>query len=121
MPLLLPKVTALLVAVPLLTLLADIAAVVGSALVADAMLHVTWADFFKRFAAALDPLSLGIGVLKGALFGGIIALIGCFQGLQVSQRVDEVGQRTTRAVVLSVFWVIVVDAVISVYMSMHYV
>jgi phospholipid/cholesterol/gamma-HCH transport system permease protein len=60
---------------------------------------------------------LGIGLIKAPVFGGIIALAGCFQGMQVESNSEEVGIRTTNAVVQPIFLVIILDAVFAIFFS----
>ncbi|MBA3612097.1 MAG: MlaE family lipid ABC transporter permease subunit [Nitrospirales bacterium] len=115
--LVLPRVFALVIAVPLLTVYADILGVIGGALVASSQLNVSGVEFVGRFeeSVALRHFFLGMG--KAPCFAVIIAMVGCYQGFQIRGNVDDVGKRTTIGVVQSIFLVIVFDAVCSIVFS----
>jgi phospholipid/cholesterol/gamma-HCH transport system permease protein len=115
--LVLPKLLALLVTVPLLTVFADILGVAGGMVMAQAQLGVGHADFLERFVNAISPTSYLVGIGKAPVFAIIIALVGCFQGLRTRGGADSVGRQTTRSVVQAIFLVIVADAVFSVMFS----
>ncbi len=115
--LVLPKVAALMVALPLLTVYADVLGVVGGMMVARSELGVSATDFLDRFVRAMRISDYLVGLGKAPVFAAIIAVIGCYQGFQVSGDAESVGRRTTVSVVQSVFTVIVVDAVFSVIFS----
>lgn len=110
--LVLPKVVALLVALPLLTLFADVLSVMGGMLVARTLLDIGFVDFVERIPAVLSWRSLLVGVGKAPIFAVIIALVGCYQGFQVRGGADSVGRQTTVSVVQSIFLVIIVDAIL---------
>ncbi|MCB8748430.1 ABC transporter permease [Rhodoferax sp. U2-2l] len=116
--LVLPKLIALVIALPLLTVFADVAGVFGGMLMAQAQLGVGFAEFLDRFAQAVSVTSYLVGLGKAPVFAAIIALVGCFQGFQTRGGADSVGQHTTRAVVQAIFWVIVADALFSVAFSL---
>ncbi|HTT72337.1 MAG TPA: ABC transporter permease [Anaeromyxobacteraceae bacterium] len=115
--LVLPKVLALMVALPLLTVYADAVGVLGGMVMAQVELSVGWSAFLDRFAKAIQLSDYLVGVGKAPVFAGIIGVIGCFQGLQASGDAESVGRRTTVSVVQSVFLVIVADALFSVAFS----
>lgn len=115
--LVLPKMLALLVALPLLTIYADILGVLGGMIVAQTQLNVSFADFLDRFEDAIKMSSFLVGLGKAPVFAAIIALVGCFQGFRVSGSADSVGRQTTVSVVQSIFLVIVFDALFSVILS----
>ncbi len=115
--LVLPKLLALLITVPLLTVFADILGVAGGMVMAQAQLGVTYADFLGRFVNAISVQHYLVGVGKAPVFAAIIALVGCFQGLRTRGGADSVGRQTTRSVVQAIFLVIVADAVFSVMFS----
>lgn len=115
--LVLPKVLALLVALPLLTVFADVLGVFGGMLMARAQLGVGFGDFLERFVKAVSVTAYLIGVGKAPVFAAIIAVVGCFQGFRTHGGADSVGRQTTRAVVQSIFLVIVADALFSVAFS----
>ena len=115
--LVLPKIVALLVALPLLTVYADILGVMGGMVMASFDLGVSYTDFVDRFGASIRLSALMVGIGKAPVFAAIIAIVGCFQGFRVSGGADSVGQQTTKSVVQSIFFVIVADAVFSVIFS----
>ncbi|MBV5298350.1 MAG: ABC transporter permease [Rhodoferax sp.] len=115
--LVLPKLLALVVALPLLTVFADILGVAGGMLMAQARLGVGFGEFLERFSKAVSVTSYLVGIGKAPVFAAIIVLVGCFQGFRTRGGADSVGQQTTRAVVQSIFLVIVADALFSVAFS----
>lgn len=116
--LVLPKMIALAIALPLLTLFADATGVFGGMLMAQVGLDVGYHEFLNRFGRELRGASLLIGIGKSFVFAVIIALIGCFQGFRTRGSADSVGRQTTLSVVQSIFIVIVADAMFSVAFSM---
>jgi len=115
--LVLPKIFALLIALPLLTVFADLLGVSGGMLMARAQLDVGFAEFLDRFVKAVSVTSYLIGICKAPVFAAIIVLVGCFQGFRTHGGADSVGRQTTRSVVQSIFLVIVADALFSVAFS----
>jgi phospholipid/cholesterol/gamma-HCH transport system permease protein len=112
--LVLPKLLALTVALPLLTVFADALSVLGGMVVAQIMLDVNFRDFLDRFPQVVTLTSFLLGVGKAPVFAAIIALVGCYQGFQVRGGADSVGRQTTVSVVQSIFLVIAADALFSV-------
>lgn len=115
--LVLPKIFALLIALPLLTVYADILGVFGGMVMAKSQLGINFHDFLDRFDKAVSVSSFMVGIGKALMFSLIVALVGCFQGFRVSGSADSVGRQTTVSVVQAIFLVIVVDAVFSVIFS----
>ena len=116
--LVLPKIAALAVALPLLTVWADLAGVFGGMVMARVQLGIGFHEFADRFGRELQGDTFLIGVGKSLVFALLIAVVGCFQGFRTRASADSVGRQTTLAVVQSVFLVIVVDAAFSVVFSM---
>ncbi len=112
--LVIPRSFALIIALPLLTVYADVVGVFGGMLIATSELNVSFAEFLARFEEAVALRHLLIGLVKAPFFAAIIALVGCYQGFQIRGGVDDVGRHTTISVVQSIFLVIVFDAVCSV-------
>ena len=112
--LVLPKLIALMVALPLLTVFADALGVAGGMLMAQARLGVGYGEFLDRFVKAVSMRDYLIGVFKAPVFAAIIVVASCFQGFRAQGGADGVGQQTTRSVVWSIVMVIVVDASFSV-------
>lgn len=115
--LVLPKLLALWIALPLLTVFADIAGIFGGMVMAGTRLGVNYADFFDRLGDAVSVSSYLVGLVKAPVFASIIALTGCFQGFLAEGGADSVGRQTTRSVVQAIFLVIVADALFSVLFS----
>ncbi len=115
--LVLPRVLVLFLALPLLTVYADIVGVFGGMLIAKTQLGVSFTEFIDRFEYAIALKHYLIGIIKAPVFAVIIALTGCYQGFQIRGSVDSVGQHTTISVVQSIFLVIVFDAFFSVFLS----
>ncbi|KPK38114.1 MAG: hypothetical protein AMJ69_09335 [Gammaproteobacteria bacterium SG8_47] len=115
--LVLPKLMALLIALPLLTVYADIVGVFGGMVMASVQLEVGFGTFLDRFdeAVSLDSYLVGLG--KAPVFAALIATVGCFQGFRVSGSAESVGRHTTLSVVQSILAVIIVDAAFSVAFS----
>jgi len=109
-----PKIIALVIALPLLTVYADVAGVLGGMIMANSMLDISYSVFLDRLEDALSLSSFLTGIIKAPVFAVIIAVVGCFQGFQVSGSADSVGRQTTVSVVQSIFLVIVADALFSI-------
>lgn len=115
--LVLPRVFALTIALPLLTVYADGLGVFGGMLIASNLLNVSFTEFVSRFEEAVAVRHFLIGIVKAPFFAMIIALVGCYQGFQIRGGVDDVGRHTTTSVVQSIFLVIVFDALCSILLS----
>jgi phospholipid/cholesterol/gamma-HCH transport system permease protein len=108
--LVLPRVIALMVAMPLLTFVGDAASIAGAMAVADLMLDVTPTTFVERMQTALAPRHFLIGLAKAPVFALFIAVIACRMGMAVSRDTRAIGISTTSTVVQSIVAVIVLDA-----------
>lgn len=115
--LILPRIIGLLVALPLLTMWADIFGIIGGMVMSKNMLSITWYDFLHRFPSVIPLRAFLIGLGKSPVFALVIASVGCYQGMLVKENADSLGKNTTRSVVISIFLIIVVDAVFSVILS----
>lgn len=115
--LVLPKIIALAIALPLLTVFADVMGVLGGMLMAGSQLDVGFVEFSDRFVKAVSVTSYLIGICKAPVFAAIIVIVGCFQGFRTKGGADNVGRQTTRSVVQSIFLVISADALFSVAFS----
>jgi phospholipid/cholesterol/gamma-HCH transport system permease protein len=112
--LVLPKVIALMIALPLLTVYTDVMGVLGGMVMARPQLGISFGTFVERLGDAVSLSSFLIGVGKAPVFAVIVALVGCYQGFQVTGSAESVGRRTTVSVVQSIFLVILVDALFSI-------
>jgi phospholipid/cholesterol/gamma-HCH transport system permease protein len=115
--LVLPRVTALMIALPLLTVYADVMGLLGGLAMAVVVLDLSVAQFVETLRSAVPVWAFWVGIIKAPFFGALIALVGCREGLKVTGSAESVGIQTTRAVVVSIFLVIVVDAVFSIFFS----
>lgn len=109
-----PKVLALVLTLPLLSVFADLMGLLGGAVVANFGFGVTFSVYFDRMPEAVSLTTLWLGLIKAPVFAIVIALIGCMQGLRVRGSAAEVGRATTVSVVQAIFMVIVIDATFSV-------
>ena len=115
--LVLPRVVALVLVLPLLTFYADIMGLLGGAVMANATLDISFFQFARQFNAGVPVWSFWVGLIKAPVFAFIIAVVGCYEGFKVSISAESVGQRTTAAVVEAIFLVIVLDALFSIIFS----
>lgn len=115
--LVLPRALALVIALPLLTVYADVVGVFGGMLIALGELNVSFVEFVARFEEAVPLRHFLIGLGKAPFFAAIIALVGCYQGFQIRGGVDDVGRHTTISVVQGIFLVIVFDAICSILLN----
>lgn len=112
--LVLPRIIALMIAMPLLIFVSDIMAILGGMLVANLDLQITPELFLDRFREAVAVKHFFIGVAKGPFFAFLIATIGIYRGLMVKDDTQSIGFNTTKSVVESIFAVIICDAVFSI-------
>jgi phospholipid/cholesterol/gamma-HCH transport system permease protein len=115
--LILPKLAALAVALPLLVVWTCGVALVGGAVSAKIQLGMSIAQFFSALPAAVPDFNLWLGVGKGVVFGSLIALIACHFGLRIQPNTESLAAGTTRSVVTSITAVIVADAILAVMFS----
>ena len=115
--LVLPKVIALTIALPLLTFFADVLGVFGGMVMARAQLGMSFDTFLDRVNDAVSVTSFMLGIGKAPVFAAIIAVVGCFQGFRTHGGADSVGRQTTRSVVQAIFLVIVADSLFSIVFS----
>ena len=112
--LVLPKVIALVIALPLLTVYADVMGLVGGIVMSGSLLGLSVTTFVDRLGEAVSVTSFLTGIGKAPVFALVIALVGCFQGFQAFGSAEGVGRQTTISVVQSIFLVIVIDALFSI-------
>lgn len=112
--LVLPRVFALMIALPLLIFFADIVGILGGMVAAKMQLGISMTQFIDRLYEVLEVKHYILGMIKGPMFAFIIVAIGCFRGFQVSNNTESIGLQTTASVVNSIFLVIAFDALFSV-------
>ena len=115
--LVLPRMIGLVIALPLLTLYADIMGLIGGAIMCYFDLGITFPAFLRELQQSLHVQTLMVGLIKAPVFAFVIALVGCYEGFQVERNAASVGLLTTRSVVEGVFLVIVLDAAFSIMFS----
>jgi phospholipid/cholesterol/gamma-HCH transport system permease protein len=115
--LVLPRVLALVIALPLLTVYANVMGLGGGLLMIGLTLDISLVQFIERLQEVVPVRAYWIGIVKAPVFGFLIGLIGCHEGLNVAGSADSVGRQTTRAVAVAIFLVIVADAGFSVLFS----
>lgn len=112
--LILPRIIALVIVMPLLVFFADMAALLGEMIIVKYHLGISFTQFLERIYEYVEVRHILLGIIKAPLFGILIAIIGCYRGLQVKSGTD-IGKFTTKAVVDSIFWLIIINALISLF------
>jgi phospholipid/cholesterol/gamma-HCH transport system permease protein len=112
--LVLPRVIGLLIALPLLTIVADAMGLAGGALLSSWLLDISLSQFIPRVQEALAPTTFWAGLIKAPVFAILIAMVGTLRGMQVRDSSRELGRLTTVAVVQSIFLVIFADALFAI-------
>jgi phospholipid/cholesterol/gamma-HCH transport system permease protein len=113
-----PRVLALMIMMPLLTFWGDIMGLLGGGLMCWVALDISPGIFLERVSQSVDMWSFWVGIIKAPVFAAVIATCGCYEGMQVSGGAESVGQRTTKSVVESIFLVIVLDALFSIFFAL---
>ena len=109
-----PRVIALVLAMPMLAIIADFIGLAGGAIMSYVTLDITIDQYLEQLLQSFGPSSFWIGIIKAPVFGFIIAMVGCYEGMQVQGGAVSVGTKTTKAVVEAIFLVIVMDAIFSI-------
>ncbi len=115
--LVLPRLIALMITLPLLTFFADVMALVGGAFGGLLLIDLTLPQFVEQLSTAVTPAMFWVGMAKAPVFAFVIAMVGCFEGLRVTGSAESVGRQTTKSVVEAIFLVIVLDALFSILFS----
>lgn len=112
--LVLPRLLAILIALPLLTVVADTMGLLGGYIFSSSYLGYSYVQFLARAQEAANMHQFFVGLSKAPIFAILIGIVGCMQGLQARGSAEDVGNKTITAVVQSIFLVIVADAIFSV-------
>ena len=112
-----PRILALTITLPLLTVYADLVALAGGAVVSLTVLDIGFPLFLERLSSAVDATTFLIGLAKAPFFAAAIAIVGCFEGFKVTGSAASVGRRTTTSVVEAIFAVILIDAAFAMALS----
>ena len=115
--LVIPRIISAVVMMPLLSFWSMLLSLIGGGIFVWLSLGIAPFTYIQRLQEVIPVTDLWVGLIKAPVFGFIIALAGCFQGMLVKGTSEEVGYRTTNAVVQSIFLVIVIDAVFAVFFS----
>jgi phospholipid/cholesterol/gamma-HCH transport system permease protein len=115
--LVLPRMLALVLMMPLLCLFADLIAIAGGFLVSTLMLGISPVLYLGRTVSTIDLTSFLLGIFKGSFFGVLVALTGCLRGMQCGTNAAAVGLATTSAVVTGITWIIASDGIFAVICS----
>ncbi|MEP9358739.1 ABC transporter permease [Sphingomonas sp. KR3-1] len=115
--LVLPRTLAVVMMMPLLGFYSALIGIIGGGLLCWVQLGIPPVTFIQRIREVVPLSDLWVGLVKAPVFGAIIAIAGCFQGMQVEGDAEQVGHRTTTAVVQGIFLVIVLDAFFAVFFS----
>lgn len=109
-----PRVIGLIIALPLLTVIADAMGLAGGALLCNWLMDIPVQQFITRVHSAMAPTTFWVGIIKAPVFAFLIAMIGTYRGMQVRDSSRELGRLTTTAVVQSIFMVIFANAIFAV-------
>ncbi|MEQ1580214.1 MAG: ABC transporter permease [Steroidobacteraceae bacterium] len=112
--LVLPRLIGLVIAMPLLTIIADLMGLAGGAILTSLLLDIPFTQFLQRMQEILAPTTFWAGLVKAPVFAMLIAMVGTYRGMQVRDSSRELGRLTTVAVVQSIFLVILADAIFAV-------
>ena len=112
--LVLPRMLALILMMPLLVLYADLMGMLGGMLIGVVMLDLPVLEYYHQTVEAVTLTGLAIGLVKGAIFGVLVAIAGCMRGMQCGRSASAVGAATTSAVVMGIVFIISSDAIITV-------
>jgi phospholipid/cholesterol/gamma-HCH transport system permease protein len=115
--LVIPRLLALVIMMPVLTFFADVMGLLGGGVYVWFAMNITPDTFIERVNLSIETGTFMVGMIKAPIFAAIIAICGCFEGMSVKGSAESVGQRTTRSVVESIFLVIVFDALFSIFFS----
>jgi len=112
--LVLPRLLALCLMMPLLCMYADFMGILGGAIVSALMLDISFFEYYQQLQSAVPLKHFIIGVIKSGVFGVIVATSGCFRGIQCGRSASAVGFAATNAVVTSIVLIVVADAIITI-------
>ncbi len=109
-----PRLVAIIIALPLLTFFANIMGLVGGFFIINALIDISLPHYMERVHIAAQLADLGVGMIKAPVFAFFIGIIGCMHGLRVTGSAESIGRETTTAVVKGIFLVLVLDAFFSI-------
>lgn len=115
--LVLPRVFALMIVLPLLAFFSDMMGLMGGLVMSWGGLDIPPALYFERLKAAVSTGTFLVGIIKAPFFAFLISMVGCLEGLRVQRSAESVGYHTTRSVVTAIFLVIIFDALFSIFFA----
>ncbi len=115
--LVLPRILALIIALPLLVFVADMAALAGGALMSKLYLGLDTPIYLQRLNSAVASRHFYVGLIKSPFVALIIGLVGCMEGLSVQGSAESLGTQVTTAVVKAIFLVLVLDGLFAIFLS----
>lgn len=115
--LVIPRILALMIALPLLVFFADIIGILAGMMISEIHLQLSFSEFIHRLQNVVDVKHVWIGLIKAPFFASLIAVVSCFRGFQVEKNTESIGRYTTISVVNAIFLVIACDALFSVVLT----
>lgn len=115
--LVIPRLIAIVIALPLLTFFANIMGLIGGFLICHSLIDISLAQYIDRLHEAASGNDLLVGMIKAPIFAFVIGIVGCMHGLRVSGSAESIGTETTAAVVKGIFLVLVLDAFFSIFFA----
>jgi len=112
--LVLPRMLALIVMMPLLCLYANVVGILGGFVVGTGMFDISFTQYMEQTRLALNLTHFGIGIFKSVIFGVLVAIAGCLQGMECGRSASAVGDAATSAVVTSIVLIVVTDGILAV-------
>lgn len=112
--LVLPRLLALIVMMPLLTLYSDLMGMLGGAFIAATLFDIGLFEYYNQTRSSVDLTDFTVGLINGSVYGVVVALSGCFRGIQSGRSASAVGAATTSAVVTAIVFIIVATAILTV-------
>ncbi len=110
-----PRLVAIIIALPLLTFFANMMGLLGGYLISMSLVDITLSLYLERVHYAIDAADLFVGMVKAPVFAFFIGIVGCMHGLRVKSSAESIGRETTTAVVKAIFLVLVLDAMFSIF------
>lgn len=113
--LVLPRVLATVLMLPLLVIYADLMGIIGGGIVGLSITDLSFTQYYQETRAIFQLNNFYLGIVKGGLFGLIVAIAGCRAGMRCKRNSAAVGHATTTAVVTAIIWIIIADAVMAIF------
>jgi phospholipid/cholesterol/gamma-HCH transport system permease protein len=115
--LILPRILALVLMIPLLCVYGDFVGIVGGMIIGAQFLHISFSAYITQTVSSISLTDVIVGLVKSIIFGLLVAIAGCYEGLKCGRSSDAVGGATTQAVVTGILYVIVADAIFEIILN----